>query len=471
MSEVRITKKDIYWSYAAQFFNIGAGLITLPIILNRLNEDEIGLNYLMITISSMIALLDFGFTPQFSRNITYVFAGSPSIQKVGIAKSVGTINYSLLSNMISVAKKVYAILAIVSVFLMLSVGTVYINKVTSGFSTVDHSLLIWIIYSLSIFFNIYYIYLSSLLTGRGQIMESKKAMMAQKITYIILTYILVLSGWGLMGVVIANLLSPFVGRFLSYRMFYDAELKEELKGINPDTKAEKAIFITIWYNAKKLGLAFIGAYAINKLAIFLAGLFLSLADIASYGLLVQLTTILMGVAITFNTTSQPLFSSLRTESNNNELIKRFSVSLIIYYAIFIAGSLFLIFLAPAILKIIGSNTTLPSRLIVFLYSLVILLEGNHSIFANLITTGNRIPFVEANLLTGMAIGVLSFIELKYSTFGLLGLILVQGICECLYSNWKWPCMVCREFDISYIKLIKIGLRDIFQKKNKLYNIA
>lgn len=460
MKQVRLSKADVIWSYLAQFFNFGAGLITLPLILNRLNEDEIGMNYLMITISSLIALLDFGFTPQFSRNITYVFAGVPSIKKVGIEKSVGKINFTLLSNMIQVAKKVYAILAISSLVLMITGGSLYIYHVTDGFSTVKNSLIIWLIYSISVFFNIYYIYYTSLLTGRGQIMESKKAMIAQRIAYILITYLLILVGLGLLGVVIANLLSPFVGRYISYRMFYDSEIKTQLNLAVLDKKYQKKLFLTIWYNSKRLGLAFIGAYAINKIAMFLAGLFLNLSDIASYGLLIQLTTIVSGIATTYNSASLPTYNYLRTEENNSQLINRFSESVIIYYIIYLLGGICIVTIAPVLLRIIGSNALLPSKLITIIYLIVVFFEGNHSLFANFITTGNSIPFVESTLITGIAISTGSFLILKYTGYGLLGIIIVQGICETIYSNWKWPYVVCKDFHISFLRFLKYGISKI-----------
>ena len=76
MSEISVTKKDIIWGYLAQFFLVASGLITLPLVLNILSAEEIGMNYLMLTIGSLVSLLDFGFAPQFGRNITYIFSGA-----------------------------------------------------------------------------------------------------------------------------------------------------------------------------------------------------------------------------------------------------------------------------------------------------------------------------------------------------------------------------------------------------------
>lgn len=414
------------------------------------------MNYLMLTVSAMVALLDFGFAPQFARNITYVFSGAHELKKEGVAPSSGTVDYTLLANIIKVAKKVYAIIAVITLALMLSAGTVYIHHVTDGFTNVRHSLAIWVIYSVSVFFNIYFVYFTSLLTGRGLIKESKIAMIAQRLAYICLTFTLLLTGFGLLGVVIANLLAPFVGGLLSYKMFYDAEIKARLSDCRPDAQEQKRLFTIIWYNAKKLGLVFLGSYAINKLGMFFAGLYLSLAEVASYGLMIQLVGIISVVANTLVNSAQPVFSAYRTEGRHRELLDRFALTMNVYYILFIVGSIALIFAGPWVLKAIGSNAALPSALIVSLYSLVILLEGNHAAFATFIVTGNKIPFVESSLLSGAAICIGSFLSLKYTAFSIFGLVAVQGICQLAYSNWKWPYVVCRDFNVSFLSFLRIG---------------
>lgn len=467
MSKIAITKKDIIWSYVAQFFNIGSGLITLPLILHMLSSAEIGMNYLMITISTMVGLLDFGFAPQFARNITYVFAGAHELRKEGVAEAQDVIDYELLANMIGVAKRVYTILALVTLILMVSVGTWYIYYVTDGFTNVHNSLYIWLLYSLSVFFNIYYVYYSSLLMGRGMVMEAKKAMIAQKMSYLVLTFTLLLSGLGLLGVVIANIISPFVGRYLSYRYFYNHEMRENLSSVAKDVKKQTQLFKTIWYNSKKLGLVFLGSYAINKLGMFFAGLYLSLEEVASYGLMIQLVSIISSTAITVNTAIQPQLAALRAEGEKQMLITRFAFTMNNFYILYFVGTAFLFFYGPWILSLIGSNALLPSGIIMFLYFIVVLLEYNHSAFATFIVTSNNIPFVESSLLSGGAICLFSFLSLQFTNLGILGLVIVQGICQATYSNWKWPYVVCKEFHISFNQFLKIGLYESL-KRLKIY---
>ncbi len=466
---ISLSKNDIIWGYFAQFFSIASGIITLPLILRMLSAEEIGMNYLMLTIGSLVALFDFGFAPQFGRNITYIFSGAQELKKEGIDSTSENkdINYRLLATMIQTAKFVYRRLGFIVLLTMLTFGSLYINKVTNGFQNIDNSFIIWIVYSISTFFNIYYSYYNSLLTGKGMIKESKKAMVYSKITYILLTFLFLLTGLGLLGVALANLIAPFVTRYISYYYFFSKELKLKINEFEINEKEKIELFNIIWYNARKLGLVFIGSYAINKLSMFLAGLYLSLNDIASYGLMTQLIGLIMTVSGTLFGIFQPRFSALRVEGNKESLIKEFAFSMNIFYILFIIGSLLLVILGPWALNFIGSNTTLPTIGVLVVYSIIVLLECNHSNFATFIITKNNIPFVESSLIAGFAIAIGSYFSLSYTSLGILGLVLVQGICQLVYSNWKWPYVVCKEFNISFYNFIKLGVAESTSKLKRI----
>lgn len=463
MGNINITKRDVIWGYIAQFFQIASGLITLPLILNMLSAEEIGMNYLMLTIGSLVSLFDFGFAPQFGRNVSYIFSGVQELNREGVGTNTGTVNYELLSTMISVAKMVYRILGCIVLALMLSLGSLYIYQVTNGFVNVNHCLEIWIIYSISTFFNIYYTYFSSLLTGKGLIKEAKKAMLASRIIYIVLTFIFLFWGLGLLGVALANLIAPFVNRYCSHGFFFTGELLKQIEVYQITKKEKIRLFRVIWYNARKLGLVFVGSYAINRLGMFFAGLYLSLEEIASYGLMIQLMGVVTTISTTLFTVSGPQFAALRIEKDRGRLLQRFAFTMNIFYLLFVVGSLFLILGAPLVLQKLNSNVILPAWYVLLFYSIVALLENNHSNFATFIVTENKIPFMESSLLAGLAIAIGSFLSLKYTMLGVLGLVIVQCACQIVYANWKWPYVVCRDFNISFLTFVKIGLDESLNK--------
>jgi O-antigen/teichoic acid export membrane protein len=461
---ITVTKKDVLWSYFAQIFIVASGLVTLPLILKLLTAEEIGMNYLMLSLGALVSLFDFGFTPQFSRNIAYVFTGAQVLKKEGVSVTKSSrVNYRLLATMIHTAEFVYRRLAFVVFLVMITLGTYYIYYVTKGFTNIDNSLPIWVLYSIGTFFNIYYSYYASLLMGKGLIMESKKAMVYSRVVYIVLAFVFLFSGLGLMGVVLANLIAPFVNRFISYRYFFTTELNAKIIVYTISKREKLELFEIVWYNARKLGLVFVGSYAINKLSIFFAGLYLSLSDIGSYGLMIQLFGLLSMISAMLFSVFEPRFSSLRTKGDNTALIKEFAFSMNIYYLTFIIGSVLLLYFGPFFLSLISSNVMLPSFLVMLLFSVVLFLEGNHSNFSTLIVTNNSVPFVTSALVAGFFIGLGDFICLKYTEFGILGLVLVQGLVQLAYANWKWPCVVFKEFKINLKSFLTLGMIELINR--------
>ena len=60
---------------------------------------------MMLTVATMVSLLDFGFAPQFARNITYVFSGAKDLYKENVKIEADSgIDYTLLKSVIAVAK-------------------------------------------------------------------------------------------------------------------------------------------------------------------------------------------------------------------------------------------------------------------------------------------------------------------------------------------------------------------------------
>jgi len=466
------TKKDIIWGYFAQFFSIASGIIVLPLILRKLTPEEIGMNYLMLTVGSMVSLLDFGFAPQFGRNITYIFCGAQFLKKEGIdiiEEGTREINYRLLTTMIHTAKYVYRILAFIVLVVMLTLGSLYIYKVTKGFTNINNSFFIWIVYSVSTFFNIYYTYYTSLLTGKGLIMEAKKAMVYTKLIYILLTVLFLFLGLGLLAVAIANLIAPFAERYISYHYFYSTELKDKIKGFVITKKEKVDLFNIIWFNAKKLGLVFLGAYTISKLSMFLAGLYLPLSVVASYGLMIQFVGIISTVSGTLFIIYNPRLSSLKMQGNKKLLLKDFAFSMGSYYLLFLILGAGFVILGPWLLSLIGSKAVLPVTGVLILYLVIMLLEGNHSFFSSLFVIGNTVPFMWISLITGGLIALGCYLSLTFTGWGILGLVLVQGVVQIAYNNWKWPLVICKEYKMNYFVFLYLSFCEIFNRI-KTYSI-
>ena len=456
MSEISITKKDVAWSYISKVLQLASGFITLPLVLHLLSAEEVGMNYLMLTVGSLVSLFDFGFSPQFGRNITYCYSGADRLCKVGLSPNVsGNVNFHLLSVVISTAKFVYRRLSLIVLLIMLSFGSLYIYRVTDGFSNVSHAFLIWLIYSVSTFFNVYFSYYTSLLTGSGMIAESCKASLLGRISYLLICIGLLLAGCGLFSIVISNLIAPFIQRFYCYKVYYTSKLRANLD-VEISKSEIKETFQIIWYNAKKLGITFLGAFVITKFGMFIIGFYLPITVIGSYGLLMQLSTILVGFASSLFYTYEPRFSNFRVNNQLYELKSLFSFVILVFWVVMILGSLVIFFGGDTILSLIKSKTMLPSKWVCGVYLVSVILENNHSQFASLIITKNEVPIVPSSLISGLFILILTFVSLQFTSLGLLGVVLVPFFVQLSYNNWRWPLFIFKDLNYNIKEFFSLG---------------
>ena len=429
-------------------------------LLHFLSSEEVGLNYLLLTITSMGGLLDFGFSPQIGRNVTYALSGAKKIEKEGLHDIPETEpNFRLLAIVIETARQIYKRMSILVLIVLLLLGTPYIYHVTNAFQDVENTLIIWLIFCFSTYLNIYFKYYRSLLTGSGKIFESSVSIILSKGAYILVCCIMLLFGCGLFSVVIANLFTPIILFLYGNHIFYTPAMKRNLD-VNIDKQEIKEAFSAIWYNAKKLGINQLGTFAILKLNLFLIGLFLPLKVVGSFGVITQIVQTLSGLASALFQSFVPQFSHLQVTHNYREIVKKLSATTVFYWISLILSGIVVLLILPILLKVIESSTTLPSFSICVIYLLIIALEGNHSNFATIIATSNKVPFVTAGLVAGGFIAIFTYLALKYTELGLWGVVLVQGLVQLSYNNWKWPMYVLRDLQCKPYTFIKTGVQEI-----------
>ncbi len=458
--EITVTKKDVVWNYIAQIINFGSGLFILPLILNRLSAEEVGMNYLMQSVVFMIALISAEFSRQLGRNITYVLSGAQTIEKEGVSSYVedGKVDFHLLKVVLSTTQTVYRVIALVVLALMLTAGSLYMYQATEGFSNVDNSLLIWILFSISTFINIYFTYYSSFLSGAAMVMEYNKVTIISRMTYIIVTIVLLLYGYGLMSVVIGHLISPFLGYIYAHNRFFSRDMKENLFGHKAQKNEIKSTFKTIWFTVKKNIVDCFGLYLVNQSGTLLIGGFLTLVEVASYGLMLQLFQILASLSRGVFASYLPMLFKHRVKKNVEQFVKDFSFSIFVFWVTYLVGGLVIIYFAPPVLEVIRSNSELPIKIILYIYMLNGILEINHELCSNAIVAKNEVPFMKASLIGGIGVFVVNFITLKFTVLGMLGVVLGQLIVQSVYNHWKWPKYILDDLDISALEFIKCGYR-------------
>jgi O-antigen/teichoic acid export membrane protein len=269
---------------------------------------------------------------------------------------------------------------------------------------------------------------------------------------------------GLLGLGIASLFSSIIGRLVAGYYFWRDDRAETaaLDKVVLFGHNHNPLILIIWPNAKKFGLVGFGAFLITRANLFVASSFLGLAAAASYGLTFQIMATISGIAGVLLNISLPKMNADQVRGNKEGLLYSFGKSLVVALFIFIACAVCLILFGSNLLGMIASHTQLLSKGILTMFSIIMLLELNHSICAACITTYNEVPFVHAALLSGAGIVILSILLLKVCHFGVLGLVLSQGLVQIFYNNWKWPMEVTKRLDSTYPSILTAGLKGFWK---------
>ncbi len=440
-----IGKKEIAWSYAGTAFTIGAGVILLPFILNRMSQETVGIWNIFQTITVLVLMLDFGFRPTFVRSISYIFSGVKTLQKDGVSHidATATVDYGLLKGSLIAMQRFYRWMALAVFIILLTAGTAYFHYILQRYNG-DHqdAMVAWVVLIAINCYNLYTYYYDALLTGKGYIKRSQQINIIGQALYVGLAIGLIYAGFGLTAIVSSQLVSTFVRRVLTYHVFFTPELKENLKNAVP--KAPKEILAAITPNAIKIGLTQLGGFLVNKSAVLIGSAFLSLEDIASYGITLQVMDILARCATVPYQSFLPKLAQCRAE-NDLEQLKR--------YYLMCTGSLLLIYLVGGAawvglgdwaLDIIHSQTHFVPAAMLMVMLLINTLEQNHAVAAGFIMADNKIPFFIPSLISGGATVILLWLFLSPLDMGTWGMILAPGIAQLAYQNWKWPSVIIKE---------------------------
>ena len=461
---MKIGKKDIYWNYTATFLKIAASVLLMPLILKKLPSEEVGIWSVFITITAFSNLLDFGFNPSFTRNISYIFSGVTSLKIKGheilSTDSTGKVDFGLLKGTITAMRWLYLRMSIVLLLILSTLGSFYIFRLLNNYSGDHYKVYIaWSLLCIINTYNLYTLYYDSLLQGKGLIKRSKQIIIIGQTCYIFVAALMILMGYGLIAIVSAQLVSVVIIRWLSYNSFFNRETKSALHSV--ESRSWKEIISAISPNAVKIGLTTVGSFIVQRSSIIIGSLYLSLNEIGSYGITIQLITVIASLAVIYPMTFQPKIAQLRIENDITYIKKLYLKSQILLFMTFLICGIVLIFAGNWSLHFIKSQTELLPPLMIFVAVVISFLENNHSIAGGILLSKNEVPFFKAALISGGGTVILLLLFFQFTDIKIWSMIIAPGLIQGVYQNWKWPLVVKNELKISY--------NDEFKALKKLLN--
>jgi O-antigen/teichoic acid export membrane protein len=461
-----LSRSDFLWGYAAALMNLAGGILLLPLLVIYLSKEEIGLWFVFLTMVGFTQLLEASLQPTVARLGAYVCAGAQSIDAEGITRNVliddttrNDIDQTLFSALFEAARTCYFFVALmISLLLLLGGGgyVIYLQQTNTGLGDM---LLPWLLFSLGFIVNAGFGYFNAFLISRGDITQHNKVVALTRLAFVLVGALGILFGFKLLGLGIASVLSALLGRLLA-RHYVHQGLFPRPSSIhrswgNPALQH-------LWPNALKMGLVQLGAFLIVRVNVLIASSFLGLSLVASYGITVQLILVLAGLSSMLVNLQLPQMNALQVSGDRLQLQKAFSLAVVSSWAVFIAGSLVMLFLGDHVAVIIGANASLLATPWLSAVIVIAFLEMNHSVSAVYLTTLNQIPFVGAAIYSGVANVVVGIVLCGLFGMGLWGLILAQGMVQLFYNNWKWPKAALDDLQMNVRDLVRLGVPEMMR---------
>jgi len=466
---MQIGRKDLMWNYAATAMRILSGVIVLPVTLRLFPSEEMGLWSIFLSLTTITALLDFGFSNSFSRNITYIFSGIKELKTSGYAVvETHNVDYGLLKSLLNAMKRLYGIVAAVFLVLFVVVGSIYLKLFVLGGYSGNHQNVwfAWILFGIVLAYELYTYYYYAILSGRGRIKQSMQITILSQSVRIIVTIALLILGLRLLALVIGMLVGDLIARTLMYRLFYDKETKKNLTTASPSVST-KEVLKTIAPNSLKLGFTVLGVFLRSKAIVLIAPVYLSLSEIAQFGISKQIVDLIYSLSVTWFSTFVPQFSQYSVRNQKEDTKRLYLKAIIISLAIFVVLGVPFILFGDTILILIKSKTFLLSGTYLLLMLIFSFLEANQWISSYILLARNEVPFYKSNIISGVLTVALLWIMLNFTSLGVLSLIFSAGIAMCVYVNWKWPLVTI--IDLKIMPKDYIFVMKSFFKKNNITN--
>ena len=461
---MQIGRKDLLWNYAATSMRIVSGIVVLPIALRMLPSEEMGIWSIFISLMTITSLLDFGFSNSFSRNITYVYSGVKELKTKGYAVAeTAKIDYGLLKTLLLAMKRYYGIAALVFLIIFLAGSPFYISSVLQQYSGDNQAIWIaWYIFGGILAYELYTYYYNAILTGRGLIKRNMQIIVLSQSIRIVATLAFLFAGLGIISLVLGLLISDVINRILAYHVFYDKETKNNLATATI-TRVWDTIK-TLAPNSLKVGFTSLSYFLRNQSFILIAPFYLSLSQIAEYGISRQLIALISTLGLTWYYT---FYSKTAQYQVREDIagVKRLYIKgiLNLIFLFVVGGSVLLLFGSDAML-FIKSKTPLLCNEYLFLMLLFLFLEGRQGIANGTLIAKNKVPFFKADIISGVCSVFLLLLMLNFTQLGVLSLILATGLVLFAYLNWKIPATLAKEIQLTWKDYITVIQN--FRKENR-----
>lgn len=400
-------------------------IIVLPLVLAKLDVEEVATWYLFGTFISFQAVFQFGFTPTFTRLISYAMGGSSlaDIGKISERDKSGVNrvdnpqpNWATIDDLVSTSSKVFVAIGFLSLATLSFFGTPLVAGSISATKSPETVWMAWMVVCIATGTRLYGSHYISLLQGTNHVALAARWQTLFTLGGILSMIAVMIFTPSILALVVAQQIwvvgFVFANRYLSKRIF-DGHFKN-VEGNSFSWPAFRVAWPSVWKSGLGVG---IGEGFVSALGVYYAQVG-SAVGVASYLLGMRLIKALGQFSGAPFYTKIPVLAQLRAQHNHAALTSLAVSGMRLSHLVFISGVVLLGFTGSALLGVIKTDVPFPDAALWASLSIAFFLQRFGAMHIQMYSTTNRIIWHWVNGLQGII--VLSSALVLFPYLGVLG---------------------------------------------------
>ncbi len=417
------------------------------------------MHYVFLTLAMVVPMMDFGFSLSVERGLAYALGGARSLAGQGVGDESGRAepNLKLVGEVMVAARQLYRWLSLAAFVLLLVGGSAVIGLKVHETTHPAWTWCAWSVHLVALSLEIYSAYWVAVLRGLNRVTDGARWLSLGYGLKLGIALALLLAGAGLLAVPAAGLVAGVVIRWGAGREVARWRAGRGLPGIGAlaaDREALASVLRALWPNSWRLGVQILALFASALTLMTLCAERFGLAVAGEFGLSVHLINVSLGIAAVWTSVKWPVIAQYRMRGDLASIRRVLRPRYLLQVATFIALAGSAAWLAPGLLKWIGSDKTLlPAPLLAWL-----VVDGlgqlHFQMWTTLISTDNRIPALWPLVITQAAGLILVAVLVFGFGAGLEALVLTPLILGALFNYWWWVRAGVRMLDTTFLDFLR-----------------
>jgi O-antigen/teichoic acid export membrane protein len=402
--------------------SVTSNIVMLRYLVRYLPAPEAGVWLLFLTMSSYLAIFDFGISPTIGREI------SLAVGQLGISEEERN---SRIRDLIATGSRILTFLAGALAIVCGAAGYFYLRSVVDFSTALGHrTSLSWFIFVLAVAASVSGEIWLAALYGFGSVAVERMLRTLGYALWVVLSILVLKTGGGLIGLSLAWFYA-FGIRLAARQVFMRSHSGFRLRG-----RFDWQLGKSVSGNSLKYAGTLVGGTLILFTDNIVIASVLGPAAVPDYYAVARLVSACLAVSLLISTASSPFISVAYSAGRMNEVRRITMRNVRIALALMVTGGSFLAFFGKPLIQLwIGEGNFVGyGVLLVMLCAMT--LEAHHVSLATATMACDRIPFIVPALIAGVLNLALSF-PLAYR-FGLVGVALGTFLAQVLTNYWYVP---------------------------------